>query len=75
MKHKDIVSVYEKLSRLSVPLFRVITMDVSRGTIFLHKSGVETGDSPPREFTFDSVYDDKWAFIKYTCILAVNLNI
>lgn len=43
-------------------------MDVARGTVFLRKSGVETEDTPPREFTFDAVYDDKWVFyeIHYT---------
>ncbi|KAL5471016.1 hypothetical protein EMCRGX_G029088 [Ephydatia muelleri] len=35
---------------------RVVDMDVPRGTVALHKPKAKS-DEPPREFTFDAVYD------------------
>ena len=40
-------------------MLRVVDMDVSRGSVSLRNPKSE---GPPREFTFDSVYD--W---KYVC--------
>ena len=45
-------------TKLIMVIVRVVEMDVKRGHVVLHNPTSKTGE-PPKEFTFDAIYDWK----------------